>query len=168
MRIENNRIVTLCYELYDGDQDGELMERMDAHYPFHFMFGTGALLPAFESHLIGLGEGDLFEFRICAKEGYGMHNPEEVLDVPMSAFKVDGRIPEGILEVNQFITLTDNKGRQHNGKILRFDNASVTVDFNHYMAGKDLYFTGIVMEIREATVQELGVGHVILPDGFSA
>jgi len=48
--IEENRVVTLTYELRDGNANGELLERMDARYPFIFLFGTGKLLKSFEEN----------------------------------------------------------------------------------------------------------------------
>jgi len=55
LKIEEHHIITLTYELREGSAEGELLERMDARYPFIFLFGTGKLLKSFEDNLYGLG-----------------------------------------------------------------------------------------------------------------
>jgi FKBP-type peptidyl-prolyl cis-trans isomerase SlyD len=151
----------LSYELREGNSKGAVLEIMNEKYPFQFLYGTGALLKSFENELEGLKEGSKFSFILTAEEAYGFPNPEEIIDIPIKAFYMDGKIPEGLLVKNQFVTVTDDLGKNHTGKILDFDDKIVTIDFNHVMVGKDLHFSGTVLSIREAHVDELIRGHHI-------
>ena len=75
MIVEEQNIITLSYELRNGGPQGELLERMDANYPFKFYFGSGRLLPAFEKQLEGLEEGQPFQFTLPPEQGYGPADP---------------------------------------------------------------------------------------------
>lgn len=161
MRVEEQQVVTLTYELREKDRNGELLERMDANYPFVFLFGTGALLPAFERHLYGRSERDTFEFILSPKEAYGMPEQGNIIDVPRSAFLVDGMEPLHLVVKENLIQLTDDLGDVHHGKILDFNDTVVKVDFNHVMAGKYLHFKGAILHIRKASIDELIRQHYI-------
>jgi len=161
MQIEENHIIELTYELREGGPQGELLERMDVNYPLKFFFGGGKMLPAFEDRLYGLEEGRRFEFALSPGEAYGPRHPENIRELPRSAFR---SAPNTVVRGN-FVALTDDRGETHQGEILSFDDATVKVDFNHAMAGKTLYFTGAVLHIRPATVDELIRKHYIEEDG---
>jgi len=163
--IEEQQVVTLTYELREEGPHGELLERMDANYPFIFLFGTGKLLKAFEDHLFGLGEEDAFEFVLSPIEAYGPVRSSDIISVPIHAFKIDGEVPPNMLVEGNYVALTNNKGQTFNGKILGWDDREVKVDFNHAMAGKTLHFKGAVLNIRPATIDELVRKHYIEDDG---
>ncbi len=162
MVIQENRIVEISYELRDSDADGELLERMDVNYPFKFFFGGGKMLPAFEDRLRGLEEGASFTFRLDPKEAYGPRHPGNILKIARDAFR---HAPNSVVKGN-YISLTDDGGETHQGKILDFDEATVEVDFNHAMAGKTLFFQGTVLHVRPATADELIRKHYIEADGL--
>ncbi|MEM9884744.1 MAG: FKBP-type peptidyl-prolyl cis-trans isomerase [Bacteroidota bacterium] len=153
--IEDHKVVTLTYELREDNAQGELMERMDANYPFTFLFGTGALLPAFEAELEGLTEKDSFEFVLSSNDAYGKVKAENIINVPRAIFQVEGAEPPNLVVKDNFVALTDDTGETHHGKILEFNDLMVKVDFNHVMAGKNLHFKGAVLYIRSASVDEL-------------
>ncbi len=164
--VDDHQIVTISYELRDSDNGGELLERMDANYPFKFLFGSGKLLPAFEENLRGLKESDTFEFVIAQKEAYGPVHPGNIIDVPMRSFKVNGSVPDNLVVKGNFVALTDDEGETHHGKIIDFSDEKVKVDFNHAMAGRNLHFKGVILNIRKATVDELVRKHYIEEDGI--
>lgn len=164
MSIGENKIVTIVYELHEGSAEGALMERVNANYPFTFMFGTGALLPAFEGYLQGLSQQGTFEFVLSIEEAYGQVEAGNILDVPRLVFHIEGAEPPNLVVKDNFVALTDEGGSTHHGKILDFDDQKVTIDFNHVMAGKALHFKGAVLHIRNARVEELIQKHY-LPEG---
>ncbi|MGB3180456.1 MAG: FKBP-type peptidyl-prolyl cis-trans isomerase [Cyclobacteriaceae bacterium] len=164
--IGEGKVVTLRYILRENDEHGQVLEVMDNYYPFEFLFGTGALLPAFEEELKGLSERDYFTFTLTPEQAYGQSSPENIIDVPMSAFLVDGRVPEGMLLQGQALTVTDDQGQPHTGRVVTWTNEAVTMDFNHIMTGKTLHFAGQVLRIREATPEELARNHHIPEDGI--
>jgi FKBP-type peptidyl-prolyl cis-trans isomerase SlyD len=165
MIVEEQNVITLTYELRQDDASGELLERMDANYPFVFLFGTGKLLPSFERHLEGLAEGEQFSFTLAPNEAYGPVEQGNIVDVPMQAFRIEGAVPPNLIMQGSFITLHDDEGIPHNGKILSWTEEAVKVDFNHAMAGKHLHFKGTILKIRKATVDELIRKHYIQSDG---
>lgn len=166
MLIEEHSVVTIAYELYEEDASGELLERMDVNYPFTFLFGTGALLPKFEAHLEGLSERNSFSFHLAHKDAYGPVRQDQIIDVPMHVFEIDGEIPPSMLQIGTHLSLTDDQGKRHNGRVLKINTDSVTIDFNHVMAGKNLYFKGVVLQIRPATIDEIVRRHYIPQDGI--
>ncbi|MEL6275551.1 MAG: FKBP-type peptidyl-prolyl cis-trans isomerase, partial [Bacteroidota bacterium] len=99
MTIEDYRIVIVTYEVREGGPDGLLLERMDANYPFKFMFGTGRMLPAWERQLFGLKAGMGFTFTLPPNMAYGMPSAAHVLDVPLEVFRNEAeQIQPGLIE----------------------------------------------------------------------
>jgi FKBP-type peptidyl-prolyl cis-trans isomerase SlyD len=151
MIVEEQNIITIAYELREGNAAGPLLERMDHNYTFKFYFGSGKLLPAFEDQLYGLEEGKPFQFTLTPEQGYGRVEEGNIIDVPRSVF---AQIGENVLVAGNFVSLKDDEGIDHNGKIISWNDEHVKVDFNHAMAGKELHFSGVILNIREATVDE--------------
>ncbi|WP_116107656.1 peptidylprolyl isomerase [Lewinella sp. IMCC34191] len=166
MTIDDHAIVTLTYEVRDGGPGGALLERMDVNYPFKFMFGTGRMLPAWERRLFGLKSGMGFSFLLSPDDAYGQPNDSHILKAPIGIFKNEReQIEPGLLEKGQYITLTDSAGKDVNAKILDWDDEVVTLDANHALAGKTLFFSGAVLDVREPTVDELVRKQFIGEDG---
>ncbi|MFK8162543.1 MAG: peptidylprolyl isomerase [Lewinella sp.] len=156
MTIDDHAIVTLTYEVRDGSPDGPLLERMDVNHPFQFMFGVGKMLPAWERRLFGLKPGTGFAFKLSPEDAYGVPGKEHILKMPLHLFHNEReQIEPGLLVEGQFITLTGSDGKAVNAKILKWDDEEVTLDANHALAGKTLFFSGAVLEVRQATVDEL-------------
>jgi FKBP-type peptidyl-prolyl cis-trans isomerase SlyD len=160
MIVEKNKVVSLSYEL---KVRGETVEKVGSDSPLMFLFGAGNLLPKFEENLSGLKINDGFEFELVSADAYGPVNEEAVVDVPMQAFEVDGEVDRGILKVGNQIPMLDQSGNRLNGIVVKLDDEFVTMDFNHPLAGDDLHFSGKVVEIRDASDEELEHGHVHSP-----
>ena len=125
-----------------------------------FLYGVGGLLERFEDNIRGLGVGDPFEFSIDPEEGYGEFDEEAVISLPKDVFKVDGKIDNNMLQVGNFIPMTDNEGNRLQGRVLEVEDENIVMDFNHPLAGKNMHFKGEVVGVREATAEELAHGHV--------
>ncbi len=162
MKIEKDKVVTLSYELHSDDDNNErvFVEKTDVANPLVFIFGNGNLLPVFESNVAGKAVGDAFAFSIPASDGYGEHVAEEIAEVPIDVFKQDGILMEDVLKIGNVVPLSDQDGNQMIGKIVSVNAETVTIDFNHPLAGKPLHFVGEVVEIRDASPDELAHGHV--------
>lgn len=155
MEINQNKVVSLSYTLV---VNGETIETVTAEKPLKFIFGSGYLLPKFEENIAGKKVGDGFSFTLTAKEGYGEVNNDAIVEIPKSAFEVEGKIEEGILEIGKVLPMMDSEGNRLNGKIDEIKDAVVVMNFNHPLAGADLSFTGKVVEVREATEMEITNG----------
>lgn len=156
MKIGEKTFVALSYEL---KVDGELVEKVTAEAPLQFVYGAGFLLPKFEAQLKGLGKGDAFAFRLASEDAYGPVMPEAVVDLPKDVFMVDGQIEEGLLEIGNQLPMSDNQGNRLVGVVKAVEGDKVTMDFNHPMAGKDLEFSGAVVEVREAKPEDMMPAH---------
>ena len=159
MIAEKNNVVSIVYELRTGSKEGEIVESLNSENPLTFLFGTGGLLPKFEEHLSGLKSGDNFEFKLNIEDAYGPVVENAIVHVPQSVFEVDGKIDENLMKIGSMVPMMDAEGRRLNGKVIAIEGDAVQMDFNHPMAGNDLFFKGQVSDIREATEEELSHGH---------
>ncbi|TXK51938.1 peptidylprolyl isomerase [Pontibacter qinzhouensis] len=162
MKIEKDKVVSLTYELRIKDESGEqtLIETATKEQPMVFLFGASGLPEQFEDNLDGLSAGDAFSFSLDAEDGYGDFDPNAMVDLPKSVFEIEGAIPDNMLEEGNFIPMADNEGNQLQGRVIKVEEETVTMDFNHPLAGKELFFEGKVEEVREATSEEIDHGHV--------
>lgn len=165
MTIEKNKVVSLLYELRIGNAAGELVEKVDPSEPFTFLFGAGGLLPEFETNLKGKKAGEKFEFGIKSENAYGSFSLEAIVDIPKNVFVVNGELASEMLQVGKMIPMRDDQGHAMHGKVLAVEPETVKMDFNHPMAGKDLFFTGEIVEVRTASADEISHGHVHGPGG---
>jgi FKBP-type peptidyl-prolyl cis-trans isomerase SlyD len=155
MKIEKDKMVSLIYELREGDAEGRILETLDETRPLTFVYGTGRLLPFFEAKINALGNGDLFNFTLNAEIAYGEKREDMIIEVPISVFESDGKINEDICRVGNEVPMMDTEGNPLNGVINEITDTYVKMDFNHPMAGLDLFFSGKIVEVRDATDQEL-------------
>lgn len=160
MIIEDKKVVSIVYELRKDSAEGELVEELSQDNPLVFLFGSGNLLPKFEDNLAGLKSGDDFSFMLKSVDAYGEIQQNAVVDVPREVFQVEGEEDNGLLKVGNTIPMLDREGRRLNGVVKELGDQTVKMDFNHPMAGSDLFFTGKVTEVREANEDELSHGHV--------
>lgn len=160
MNISKNKVVSLTYELKIDSKQGETVDMADASTPLVFIYGTGSMLPKFESNLENLELNETFEFTLDPVDAYGELINEAIVDLPIEIFKVDGKINEEMLSIGNFIPMQDQEGNPMEGKIVSVNGETVKMDFNHPLAGKTLHFTGQIIDLRDATPEELSHGHV--------
>jgi FKBP-type peptidyl-prolyl cis-trans isomerase SlyD len=158
MKIAANTYVSASYDLYVGGEDGtpaELMEKATAERPLSFVYGTGMMLEAFEKNISGLAVNDTFDFTLTSEEAYGKYDDSHVVDIPKSVFEVDGQIDTEVIFENNTVPMMDQMGNRMNGTIIEINEASIKMDFNHPLAGENLHFVGTVLDVHEATPEEM-------------
>ena len=155
MKIEKNKMVSLIYELRESDREGRIIEALNETRPLKFIYGTGRLLPVFESNINLLNKGDLFRFSLNSELAYGEKREEKIVNVPIGVFETVGKVNEDICRVGNEVPMMDTDGNPVNGVINEITDTYVKMDFNHPMAGLDLFFSGKIIEVRDATDQEL-------------
>lgn len=167
MKIADEKAVSVNYYLTanKGDAPEELIEETSKEQPFVFLYGYGGVLPDFEAALAGKQKGDKFDFRIGAANGYGMYEKDYVVKIDRAAFLVDGQFDDKRVKVGADLEMTDAEGNPLVGKVLSITEQAVEMDFNHPLAGYDLHFIGEVLDVRDATPEELDHGHVHGPGG---
>jgi FKBP-type peptidyl-prolyl cis-trans isomerase SlyD len=161
MKITANTVVSVTYQLEANKEgaDKQHIETAGTDRPLTFLFGSGGLIPTFESNLEGLVVGDSFSFSIDAADAYGIGEEEAIIDLPLDIFKVDGVLDMGMLQTGNIIPMNDREGNRLDGRVLSIGTESVKMDFNHPLAGHNLHFSGAVMEVRAASEEELAHGH---------
>jgi len=155
MEIGRNKFVTLSYELRINGTEGEVVEKTEAAAPLGFVFGAGKMLEMFENKLEGMTSGSAFDFELNATEAYGEVNPNAVVEIPKNIFEVEGKIDEDLLTVGNQVPMQDAHGNRLNGIVLELSDDKVKMDFNHPLAGDNLFFKGEVLEVREANEDEV-------------
>lgn len=155
MEISKDKMVSLTYELRVNEEQGKVVEVVEQEKPLVFLYGNGQMLPLFESKLDGLATGEAFKFKIESKDAYGEVNEGAVVDLPKNIFEVEGKIDDNILKIDNVIPMQDTNGNKLQGIVKEIKDETVKMDFNHPLAGDDLYFSGKIIEVREATKEEL-------------
>jgi FKBP-type peptidyl-prolyl cis-trans isomerase SlyD len=156
MTAATGTVVSINYTL--KDKDGNEIDSSVGAEPLEFVQGACYLLPKLEEQIAGKNPGDKFSTVISAKDGYGEYDSGKVVKVPRSDFETDVDIEVGM----QFQAQTED-----GFAIVRVTEVSddlVTVDANHELAGKELHFDIEVVDVREASEDELASGRV---GGFS-
>jgi FKBP-type peptidyl-prolyl cis-trans isomerase SlyD len=151
MKVENGKMVSVDYKL---TVDGQVADQATAEAPLKFVYGIGMLLPKFEEYLLGLEPGDKYSFTLSPEEGYGVSNPQMVIDVPKAAFEIEGQIEEGLLTIGNRIPMMTQMGQPIVGVVVEVTDEAVKMDFNHPMADKTLNFEGEVVDVHEATDED--------------
>jgi FKBP-type peptidyl-prolyl cis-trans isomerase SlyD len=143
------------------DESGEILDSSEGREPLAFIQGIGNIITGLEEKLEGKAVGDRFETSIAPEKAYGLRSEENVHIVPLASFQADGdeNLIEGMqvrVETSQGVSLAD---------VSKIDGDEVTLDLNHPLAGETLYFTVEVIDVRDATRQELEHGHAHGPGG---
>lgn len=160
-----NKVVSVNYHLTLKGTE-EHVEKTSNEQPFVFLFGAGGLLPDFENNLNGKKTGDTFDFFITAANGYGVRDEQHVVMIPIGAFLgEDGKLDTEQIKVGVTLPMVDNEGNRLYGQVVEITDEYIKMDFNHPLAGKDLHFKGEVLDVREATADEIAHGHVHGPHG---
>lgn len=154
---KQNRFLSVSYQLYSIDNNGQkhLEEQTQQGRPFQFISGFGFSLDAFEQAIIPLEQGAKFDFTLQPDEAFGVYIPEGVITMEREKFFVNGKFDNEHIFPGAVITLHDSEEHQILARITTIDNDNVTLDTNHPLAGQTLQFTGLVLENREATTEEI-------------
>lgn len=152
--IQEKKFVSLTYSLYVKDDD-EPWEEATEERPLRFIHSIGMMLPKFEENLKGLGVGDLFDFSINCEDAYGERDEERIIELDKSVFLIDGKFDSNHIKEGSIIPMLDTEGNRLNGLVLEVTKNKVKMDFNNLLAGEDLTFKGKVLEVRDATEEEI-------------
>lgn len=150
--IEKGSVVSFHYRLHD--EQGELIEESYAADPVLYLHGKNNILPAMEEALLSKKTGDKIGLTVSPEQGYGEYNPESVQRVSIKKLVGKG----GKIKVGDVIAVDTDKGQGH-VRVIKVGKFNADVDTNHPLAGKTLKFDMEVLEIRDATKDELAHGH---------
>jgi len=166
--VKPNNIIELKYTLREGSEKGPVIEIMDENWPLKFLYGSGAMLKAFEENLLNLPEGAKFEFTLYPEDAYGMADPNKNIQLFTDELINNERYPIENFEVGDYISVKTQKEEVLNG-VLKEKNAHyIIIDCNHAMVGKTLHFSGQILFIKPASNEEISLNRYIEPNGFKS
>ena len=153
MEITKHKVAAIHYTLTDNQ--GNVLDSSSGREPLHYIQGIGNLILGMEEGLEGKKKGDKFQIKVSPERGYGLKDPAMMQKVPLTAF--------GGEKVQVGMKFQTNQG--HVVTVTEVSADTVTVDANHELAGVELNFDVEVMEVRNATAEEISHGHVHGPGG---
>jgi FKBP-type peptidyl-prolyl cis-trans isomerase SlyD len=153
MAIAANKVVTMNFKL--TDDLGNVLDTTDQGGPFSYISGNKMVLPKLEEAVNGMIIGTKKSLKLSAADGYGNYNEDALQVVGKENFPEDF-----VLEVGMEYMASNPDGVQMPFIITNVDGEEITIDFNHPLAGKNLNFEIELIDIRDATADELNHGHV--------
>lgn len=152
MQVSKHKVAIIDYEL--KDDEGNTIDRSEDGN-FAYIHGINSIIPGLEKAMEGKQAGDDLDISIEPADAYGERDLANIQRVPRNLFPVDIDIKPGM----QFQTQTP-QGNPLFIQVTAVEGDEIIVDGNHPLAGKTLNFTVKVIEVRDATEEELAHGHV--------
>ncbi|MFN3603233.1 MAG: peptidylprolyl isomerase [Leptonema sp. (in: bacteria)] len=151
MQIRKDTVVTIDYTLKDNE--GNILDTSKGRKPLKYLHGNGNLIPGLENALEGKEVGASFHVVIPPEEAYGPINENLIQEISKDLFEENENLQVGM----QFQAQTEQGS--YILTIVEVKTDSVVVDGNHPLAGKTLNFDVEVVDVREATKEEIMHGH---------
>lgn len=149
MAIQDNQVVSIEYEVRDGDK---VVDSNMGGAPLVFMYGKGQIIPGLEKGIKDMNIGDKADVLVKAEDAYGEYNADATQEVPKDQFAgID--LTEGMTLYGQ-----GEDGGTVQVVVKEIKDDSVVIDFNHPLAGKDLMFTVALNNVRDASAEEAMTG----------
>jgi FKBP-type peptidyl-prolyl cis-trans isomerase SlyD len=151
--IGQDKVATVHYTGTLPDS-GETFDSSVDRDPLTFLVGHKQMIPGFEAALMGAKVGDKVEFTLAPEDAYGEYDEEGIVSVEANMF--------GDITPEAGMVLMSDAGPF---TVIEVEGDSVKVDFNHKLAGKTLHFSVEVVDLRDATEDEVAHGHAHGPGG---
>lgn len=152
MNIDKNKVVYFHYKLSEVGQ--EPVETSDANEPAAYLHGYGNILAALEEALEGKASGDELSVTLTAEQAYGERQEGMQQRIPIKHLITKGKLRPGMaVKIN-----TADGARD--ARILKVGKFNVDIDLNHPLAGMSLTFDIRIVDVREASEEEIAHGHV--------
>ena len=149
----SSKVISIEYTLHDANTNEQLDSNV-GQAPLEFVSGMQQLIPGLESALESMNAGETADIKVDPAQAYGEYNEEAVQTLPKEQFAgvdlVEGMTLYGTGEDGDTIQVT----------VKSFNDENVTIDYNHPMAGRTLMFTVAVLDVRDATEEEIQTGLV--------
>lgn len=143
-------------------ENGDVFDSSEGGEPLTFIVGHKQMIPGFEEEIMGAKVGETREFTLSAERAYGERDDTAVLEIPRAQFAQLEE--EASLEVGMQLVAQMPHGPSP-FTITALTEEAVTADFNHTLAGQALTFSVEIVELREASDDEISHGHAHGPDG---
>ncbi len=151
MNISKDKVVSLHYRL--KEEGGEVFEDSHEGSPVLYLHGHNNMLAGLESALEGKAAGDSFDVTLTPEQGYGVRQEGATQRIPKKHLLTKGNIKPG-----QIVQVNTEHGPQ-DAVVIKVGLKNVDIDSNHPLAGKTLVFAIEIVDVREASSEELSHGH---------
>lgn len=152
MQVAKDRVVRFHYTL--KDVDGGLIESSEGAQPLAILWGHGGLIAGVERALDGLVAGDSVEVTVSPEDGYGQRRDDLLQRLPKKYFRQPDKLKPGM------VTEIRTERGVRVVTVVKTGMTVIDVDGNHPLAGQTLQFAIQVVDVREATPEEIDHGHV--------
>ncbi len=132
MKVEKGKTVKMHYK--GMLEDGTVFDTSEGKEPLEFVYGEGSIIPDLENQLEGMEEGEKKQITVKAENAYGEVDPSAIQQVPRS------QLPNNIDPKVGMQLLAQTENASIPVTIIDVEDETVTIDFNHPLAGKDLIF----------------------------
>ncbi len=154
MKVAPGMFVEYTYKLLNA-ADGSLLFEATAKHPDEMIFGVSQdVVPGLAHAMEGLKKGDRFEVTLPPAAAFGERNEDDIVELERAIFERDGELAEEV-EVGAVLPMMTQEGYRIMGTILEIGDKMVKMDFNHPFAGLNVTFSGEVVNVREATPEEI-------------
>jgi len=150
--VQKDVVVAMEYTLHVDQEEIDSSKGQD---PLQFLVGHGNIISGLEREMIGMKVGESKDVVIAPADAYGEFDEEAFMNVPRGEFPKDMPVEEGLE-----LTVKDDEGQTRYARIDAVEGDTVTLNFNHPLAGDELHFNVKVVSVREPTAEELEHGHV--------
>lgn len=151
MQISQDKVVSFHYRLQE--EGGDIFEDSHDGDPVLYLHGHKGMLPGLEEAMEGKVAGDSFEVTLDQDKGYGRREEGAVQRVPKKHLLTKGKITPG-----QIVQINTEHGATE-AVVIKVGLKNVDIDANHPLAGKTLVFSIEVVDVRDATSEEIAHGH---------
>lgn len=158
MKIKHNAVVRFHYRLRD-EATGNELENSHGEEPNTYMHGRNAIAPGLESAMTDKEKGDTFSVTLSPEEGFGVRREDQKQRVPLKHLMGQDKKGKSKPKVGDVVSVNTNAGPRK-ATVIKVGKFNVDLDVNHPLSGKTLTFDIEVVEVREATQEELDHGHV--------
>ena len=128
-------------------EDGSEVDSNFGGEAVSFAMGDGSLLPGFEACLVGMRPGERKLFSLAPEQAFGETQQDNIQSLPRKSFDADAELATGVV-----FNFADAAGGEVPGVVTAFDDETVTVDFNHPLAGRTILFDAQVHRVEPAEV----------------
>ncbi|MDE6811627.1 MAG: FKBP-type peptidyl-prolyl cis-trans isomerase [Muribaculaceae bacterium] len=157
-KVGPGKYVKYAYKLYN-DADGELLFEAKADAPDEMVYGIShEVVPGLIAAMKDLAAGDKFSVTLPPAAAFGDRYEDNVVTLEKEIFERDGKLAEEV-KVGAELPMMTAEGFRIIGKVLEIDDKGIRMDFNHPFAGKTVRYDGEIIEVRDATPEELQPAH---------
>jgi FKBP-type peptidyl-prolyl cis-trans isomerase SlyD len=153
MAVGMNKVITFNYNL--KDEEGTTLDSSSNKEPMAFLSGNNQVIPKLEEALSVMIIGSKKNVKVDAVDAYGEYSEDAIQKVKKDQFPKEANI-----EVGMTYLANSPDGKQMPFLVSEINDEDVTIDFNHPLAGKNLEFDVELLDVRDATPEEIQHGHV--------